>query len=552
MSLRKRGLAAGIILASGALALSACSSGGSGGSSTGGTGSSGGTFSIAIEAPQSGLAPTNCYDLYCAQVDQGLYTGLFEFITDDSGAMVPQNSFLTKSVTPSDDNKTYTIEINEGNAFTNGEKVTAQTFVDTFNFAANGGNGQQLGFIFGPSQLNVVGYDKVSGTDSTDGKMAGLKAVNDTTLEIQLAAPLNQSLFMNFMAGPQIYPMPSEAFKDLKAYQKQPIGNGPYKLEAAWDNATGGKLVKNPDFNGTAGSADSIDVRIYSSNDALWADLQGNNLDVATTLPQNSLASASSVLGDRYINDPGGLQYSYYGFAADDPTYKSKDVRIAIAKAINTEEINQKLYYGTRQAGQSFAPSTIAGGGTDICGDNCVFDAAAAKSLLDKAGGLPSGSKVHVTKLANETGDVQTAICNQIQANLGVECVVDTYKDFGTFLDAQENKEVPDGTLIGSGWIADNPTIQNMITANFTSDSPNNYVGYKSEQFDKLLLEGTQAKDDSEQIAKWQEAEKTLLTDFPAWPFQLRNTVGGYSTKVGNVSINPGGFVNLSTITVNQ
>ena len=76
--------------------------------------------------------------------------------------MVPQNSFLTKSVTPSDDNKTYTIEINEGNAFTNGEKVTAQTFVDTFNFAANGGNGQQLGFIFGPSQLNVVGYDKVS------------------------------------------------------------------------------------------------------------------------------------------------------------------------------------------------------------------------------------------------------------------------------------------------------------------------------------------------------------------------------------------------------
>ena len=98
-------------------------------------------------------------------------------------------------------------------------------------------------------------------------------------------------------------------------------------------------------------------------------------------------------------------------------------------------------------------------------------------------------------------------------------------RDFGTFLDAQENKEVPDGTLIGSGWIADNPTIQNMITANFTSDSPNNYVGCKSEQFDKLLLEGTQAKDDSEQIAKWQEAEKTLLTDFPAWLFQLRNTV---------------------------
>ncbi len=552
MSLRTRGLAAGTVLVAGALALTACSSGSGGGSSSGGTGGTGGTFSIAIEAPQYGLAPTNCYDLYCAQVDQAMYTGLFDFVTDDSGAFVPQNSPLTKSVTPSDDNKTYTIELNPGNKFTNGEAVTAQTFVDTFNFAANGGNGQQLGFIFGPSQLNVVGYDKVSGTDSTDGKMEGLKAKSDTTLEMTLAAPLNLSLFQNFVAGPQIYPMPKEAFKDIKAYQKQPIGNGAYKLDGPWDNSTGGKLVKNPDYSGPAGSADSIDVRIYASNDALWADLQGNTLDVATTLPQNALGSAESVLGDRYINDPGGLQYSYYGFAADDPTYQSKDVRIAIAKAINTEEINQKLYFGTRQAGTSFAPSTIAGGGTDICGDNCVFDAAAAKALLDKAGGLPSGSKVHVTKLANETGDVQTAICNQIQANLGVECIVDSYKDFGTFLEAQEAKEVPDGTLIGSGWIADNPTIQNMITANFTSDSPNNYVGYKSEQFDKLLLEGTQAKDDAEQISKWQEAEKVLLTDFPAWPFQMRNNVGGYSTRVSNVAINPGGFVNLSTITVNQ
>ena len=46
-----------------------------------------------------------------------------------------------------------------GWTFTNGEAITAQTFVDTWNFAANGGNGQQLGFVFGPAQLNVVGYD---------------------------------------------------------------------------------------------------------------------------------------------------------------------------------------------------------------------------------------------------------------------------------------------------------------------------------------------------------------------------------------------------------
>ena len=100
---------------------------------------------------------------------------------------------------------------------------------------ANGGNGQQLGFVFGPTQLNVEGYDKVADAKSKDGKMSGLKAVSDTTIEMTLAAPIGQTLFENYLAGPQVLPMPSEAFKDVEAYNKKPIGNGPYMLKDAWD-----------------------------------------------------------------------------------------------------------------------------------------------------------------------------------------------------------------------------------------------------------------------------------------------------------------------------
>jgi len=506
---------------------------------------------MAIEAPQGGLNPTNCYDLYCAQVDQAMFTGLFQFNTTD-GKMVPAPSSLTKSVTASNAGKTYTIEINPGYKFTNGEAVTAKTFVDTFNFTANGGNGQQLGFIFGPTQLNVTGYKAVEAASSKTGTMSGLKATGENTLEFNLDTPLIESLFENFLAGPQVYPIPSSGIKDIEAYNKNVIGNGPYKLQGTWDNAKGGTLVKNADYPGTAGKADTINMKIYASDDAMWADLQANTLDVTANLTQNALSTAPQVLGNRFINDEGGLQYSYYGFPASDPAFKEKGVRVAIAKSINTDEINQKLYYGTRQAGTSFAPSTINGGGTDICGDNCKFDAAAAKSMLQAAGGF-KGTGVHISQLANETGDVQKALCNQIQANLAIKCVVDIYKDFGTMLDDQQKGKVPPGTLVGSGWVADNPTIQNMVTASFTTGNQNNIVGYANPQFDKLLQEGTQSTDDATQISKWQEAEKILLqNDFPAWPFQFRNQVGGYSTKVSNVSINPGGFVDLATITVNQ
>ncbi len=547
MSLRKHGLAAGGLVLGAALALTACSSGSSGGGSSAGTGGAGGTFSVGLEKFQA-LTPSNCYDLYCAQVNRALFTGLFQFTTDSSGALTPTNTELTKSLNSPDDGKTWEIELNPGFTFTNGEKVTAQTFVDTYNYAANGDNGQQLGFIFGPGSLDVQGYQDVA--DGKSKAMSGIKAKSEYLLSITLNAAMTESLFKNFITGPQILPMPSEAFKDPAKYEKQPIGNGPYKLTGPYNNQ-GLSVVKNADYAGTAGNADQIDFKIYADSNAYWADLQANTLDVTNNLPQNALATAPQVLGDRYLNTPNGLQYSFFGFPANDPTFKEKDVRIGIAKSINWDEINQKLYYGTRQTATSFAPSSIPGGGQDVCGDKCTFDAAKAKELIQGAGGVP-GNTVRIPQLSNETGDVQKAICNQIQTNTGVTCTVEMFKDFGEMLDVTQNGKAPNGTMVGSGWVADNPTIQNMIYFFWTSDSPGNVAQYKNPQFDKLLKEGVQAKSDEEQIAKWQEAEKVLYEDFPGYAYQFRNQVGGYSTNVSNVSISPDGLIDLNVISVNS
>lgn len=545
MSLRNRGLAAGGLLLGAALALSACSGGSS--SSGGSSAGAGGSFSFAIQKFQA-LTPSNCYDLYCSQVNKALFLGLFVFEPDASGALTPVATELTKSVSTPDDGKTWKIEINPGFTFTNGEKITAQTFVDTWNYAANGDNGQQLGFVFGPSQLNVVGFAEVESGKSKE--MKGLKADSDTVISVELEKPMSQALFSNFVAGPQVLPMPKVAFEDPDKYEKQPIGNGPYKMTEPYSNQ-GLTVTKNPDFAGTPGNADSIDFKIYADDSALWADLQANELDVTTSLPQQALATAPQVLGDRFINEPGGLQYAYYGFRTDDPTFKDKDVRIGIAKSVNWDEINSKLYFDTRQRATSFAPSSIPGGGTDLCGDKCVFDAAKAKELIDGAGGVP-GNKVSISKLASEEDDVVKAVCNQIQSNTGVECGIEVFKDFGEYLDALSSGKAPNGMLISSAWIADNPTIQNMVTALFASDGPYNDIGYNNPDFDRLLSEGTNSTNDQEQIAKWVEAEQVLLDDFYAWPVQFLNQVGAYSTNVSNVVVPADGLIDVAAITVNS
>ncbi len=547
MKIRARGLAAGAVVSAAALLLAACGSD-SGSDDNGAAGASGGSYSVGFEKPQD-MIPSNCYDLYCANILQSAFTGLYNFKTEGD-SMKTEPTGLLKSVTANDDNTVYTLEINPGNKFTNGEEVTAQTFVDTWNFAANGGNGQQLGFVFGISQLNVKGYDEVSDAKSTNGKMSGLKAVNPTTIEMTLLAPLGKPLFENYLAGPQILPMPTVAFTDIAAFNKQPIGNGPYKFKEPWSQ-TDAKLVRNADYNLTAGKADEINFRFYTDTNAEWADLQANNLDVIYNLPQQALSTAASVLGDRFINRVG-MSYSFEAYPTQIKAFQNRDVRVALAKAVDWAQISDKVYFNTRTVAKSFAPASVPGGGLDVCGEDCTYDPAAAKALLEKAGGLP-GNKVQVVGLANSPNLGPTAQCNMIQESLGVECTVKIFETFGDQLDAFMKLNADDeGLLLGLGWGADNPTLANMIAPLFATGGGSNYIGYSNKEFDALIAEGNTASDEATAIAKWQEAEKILYKDFAGHATQWRNVTGGYSTNVSNVAINPSGFINTNEITVNS
>ena len=103
MTFRGRGLAMGALLASAALTLAACGSDEpSEGSSA--AGASGGTYSIGEETPQD-LTPSNCYDLYCANILQGVVTGLFTFQTEGT-SMKTVPTALLKSISSADGGKT--------------------------------------------------------------------------------------------------------------------------------------------------------------------------------------------------------------------------------------------------------------------------------------------------------------------------------------------------------------------------------------------------------------------------------------------------------------
>ena len=160
-----------------ALALTGC---GASGSATG-SGSTGGDTSKVILAdgsePQRPLMPADTNEVGGGKVIDMIFAGLVSY--DPSGKPVNE---LAESI-EGKDGQHFTIKVKKDQKFTNGEAITAKTFVDSWNFGAAAKNAQLSGGFF----ESIKGYDEASAEGSTVETMSGLKVVDDQT------SPLNWS-----------------------------------------------------------------------------------------------------------------------------------------------------------------------------------------------------------------------------------------------------------------------------------------------------------------------------------------------------------------------
>ncbi|HWH98437.1 MAG TPA: ABC transporter substrate-binding protein, partial [Pseudolysinimonas sp.] len=227
---------------------------------------------------------------------QNIFAGLIFY--DADGA--PVND-VAESI-ESDDAQNYTVTIREGLEFTNGEPVTAQSFVSAWDYGAVLSNAQVNSYFFD----NIVGfsYDEDSHIEG-----AGLNVVDDTTFTVELSQPeADWPLRLGYTA---FLPLPEVAFEDMEAFGEEPIGNGPYMLDE-WVHDERISIVVNPDYDGPRTPQNGgIDLVAYTSLDGAYADLLADNLDVLDAIPPTSLQQYADDLGDRAYNQPAAIFQSF-------------------------------------------------------------------------------------------------------------------------------------------------------------------------------------------------------------------------------------------------
>jgi peptide/nickel transport system substrate-binding protein/oligopeptide transport system substrate-binding protein len=489
---------------------------------------------INLGEPQS-LIPSNTAETSGSQVLAALYEPLIAY-----DAQVKPVNAAAESV-DSSDKIHWTIKLKQDRTFSNGEKVTADSYINAWNYAAYGDNGQNNNYFFAV----VEGYDPMQDKGSAVKALTGLKKVDDYTISVTLTSPFAQFPLVLGYTG--FYPLPSVAWSspgvlDPK-FEDSPIGDGPFKMNGSWQHDTKISVTKWDGFKGTQPKVDGVDFIIYTSLDTAYQDLLANNLDVLTSIPTASLTSASTDLGDRFQQSPSST-FQYLAFPVTNPKYSNANVRKAISMAIDRDEEIQKVFNNTQSSADAFVSPVVAGYRKGACGDACKFDPAAAKALYQANGGPASISIAYNADGGHK--EWVDATCNQLQNNLGITCVGNPFPKFADLLNKLKAGE--DIGFFRLGWVMDYPSMQDYLEPLYATGGSSNYYGYSNKAFDDLVHQGDAASSDADAIKLYQQAEDILAKDVPVIPMRFGKNTYGFSTNVKNVVLTPFSFVDLYQI----
>jgi len=310
---------------------------------------------------------------------------IFEgLVTEDQNAeAIPGQA---ESWTVSDDGLVYTFKLRDGIQWTDGKPVTADDFVFALQRLMNPETAAGYAYL----QYPIKNAESINSGDLSDLGSLGIRAIDDTTLEITLEEPT--PYFVSALTHYTAYPVPKHLVEekgDDWVKVENIVTNGPYK-PTEWVPGSHVTTVKNDAYY----DADNITIDgakffVLEDQAAALKRYRAGEFDILTDFPTDQYDWIQENLpGEARVAPQAGLYY--YAINTTKAPFDNLDVRQALSMAINREIIGTQILGTGQLPAYSWVPPGMANYGdpAEVEWKDLPYaeKVAQAKELLNGAG----------------------------------------------------------------------------------------------------------------------------------------------------------------------
>lgn len=320
-----------------------------------------------------------------------------------------------------------------------------------------------------------------------------------------------------------------KAHKELgEKYFENPIGTGPYKY-SSWKIGDRITLEAFNDYFKGAPAIKFVEVRAVPEENSRVIGLETGEIDMTADLSPESRKIVLDNPDKMTYKEKSGISVNYLGFATNRDIVKDRDVRRAIAMAINRDAIIDSIMMGTVEKANSFIAPAVFG----YSKDSKVLDynPEEAKKIIEEKGLV--GAKL---KLGVSNSPVRMQMCEIIQAQLkeiGLEVSIESL-EWGTFLAATAKGDLD---MFSLGWGPSTYDGDYGFYPNFHSSQlggAGNRSQYVNPEMDILLDAAKKEVDQEVRKGLYAKIADIVYEDVPVLPVYYSNdTVAAINSVVG-------------------
>jgi len=476
-----------------------------------------GTLLLGNAAEPSDLDP----HLASTLTGQVIINSLFEGLTVlDEASMSPLPA-AAESWEVSPDGLTWTFQLRPDLHWSNGDSLTAADFVRSWQRAlAPALAAYNAWYLF--VLKNAAAYN-AGELDSPDE--IGASAPNALTLILTLEHPA--PYLPALLSLPAWFPLHSGNLEKFGALTQRGrpwtrpgelVSNGPYTL-AAWEPNARIVLEKNPQHRDASQTQIERIVFLPIENaDDEERTYRAGQLHATFTLPVTKVATWQKNASPELHIDPILQSYFLRINAAAHPALADPSTRRALSRSIDRDLLARSVLQASRAPATSLVPPI-----DDYRPATIQSEVAAHEN---RSGSLPPKLELIVRNDA-----LMPRVAEALQAmwktQLGIDVSI-TQLEQKTWVQRQQTG---DYQLCLSAWTADYPDPLSFLEL-FLSDSPYNWTGWASRDYDTLLTRAAHTSNPTARFTLLREAETLLLEEAPIAPLYF-----GAETRLVHPSI---------------